>query len=140
MLKIAVLGGTGGMGSLFSEFWKKVGFEVNTFGSDLNELEKFSQCDVVVFATPKDKFEEILTKIKTALEAGQMANRLEFSEDDQKIVKGLNLMTTKPILYALNKKTGGDNLDDKNDDRYTKLIDYFQENSFTYVKVDAILN
>jgi GTP-binding protein YchF len=88
--------------------------------------------------TPESKKElEILTKIAQTLEEGRMANRLEWEEDDQKTVKGLNLLTTKPILYALNKKTGGDNLDDKNDERYTKLIDYFQENSFTYVKVDA---
>lgn len=80
---------------------------------------------------------DILTKIKVTLDEGQMANRLEWDEDDYKIVKGLNLLTTKPILYALNKKTGGDNLDDKNDEKYIKLIDYFQENSFTYVKVDA---
>jgi GTP-binding protein YchF len=80
---------------------------------------------------------EILTKIKQTLENGQMVNRLEFDEDEEKIVKGLNLLTIKPILYALNKKTGGENLDDNNDERYTKLIDYFQENSFTYTKVDA---
>lgn len=80
---------------------------------------------------------DILTKISATLEEGKMANRLEWNEDDEKIVKTLNLLTTKPILYALNKKTGGNNLDDNNDERYTKLIDYFQENSFTYVKVDA---
>lgn len=80
---------------------------------------------------------EVLTKIKTVLDSGQMANRLEFTEEEAKLVKGLNLLTTKSILYALNKKTGGDNLDDMNDERYAKLIDYFQENSFTYVKVDA---
>jgi ribosome-binding ATPase len=80
---------------------------------------------------------EILIKIKTVLDSGQMANRLEFNEDDLKMVKGLNLMTTKPILYALNKKTGGNNLDDNNDERYQKLIKYFEENNFTYVKVDA---
>jgi GTP-binding protein YchF len=80
---------------------------------------------------------DLLTKIKKTLDEGKMANRLEFSEDEEKIIKGLNLLTTKPILYALNKKTGGNNLDDNNDERYTKLIDYFQENSFTYIKVDA---
>lgn len=80
---------------------------------------------------------ELLTKIKTVIDSGQMANRIQFNEDDEKIVRTFNLMTTKPILYALNKKTGGKNLDDLNDDRYTKLIDYFQENSYTYVKVDA---
>ena len=80
---------------------------------------------------------ENLTKIKEVLERGQMANRVDFNEEDLKIIKTFNLMTTKPILYALNKKTGGKNLDDTNDERYLKLIDYFQENNFTYIKVDA---
>jgi hypothetical protein len=80
---------------------------------------------------------EVLTKIKEVLELGRMANQLDFDEDETKIVKGLHLMTAKSILYALNKQTGGKNLDDMNDPRYIKLIDYFQEHNFTYVKVDA---
>ena len=80
---------------------------------------------------------DILTKIKKVLDSGQMANRLEFTEEEAKLVKGLNLLTTKQILYALNKQTGGNNLDDNNDERYIKLIDFFQKNSFPYVKVDA---
>lgn len=80
---------------------------------------------------------ELLTKVLQTLEGGQMVNRLELNEDEEKMVKSLNLMTSKPIIFALNKKTGGENLDDKNDPKYEKLIDFFQENSYTYVKVDA---
>lgn len=83
------------------------------------------------------KEQDVLTKVKEVLEREQMANRLDLAEDEIKILKGLHFMTIKPILYALNKQTGGKNLDDMNDERYIKLIDYFQENSFTYVKVDA---
>ena len=79
----------------------------------------------------------VLVKIEQTLSEGNMANRLEFSEDEEKIVKQLNLLTIKPILFALNKKTGGENLDDVNNERYTKLIDYFQQHSYTYIKVDA---
>lgn len=80
---------------------------------------------------------DLLTKVKEVLESEKMANQLELDEDETKLLKGLHLMSAKPILYALNKKTGGKNLDDLNDDRYIKLIDYFQEHNFTYVKVDA---
>ncbi len=83
------------------------------------------------------KESEVLIKAKQVLEVEQMVNRLELDEEETKILKGLHLMTAKPILYALNKKTGGQNLDDMNDPRYIKLIDYFQEHNFTYVKVDA---
>lgn len=80
---------------------------------------------------------DVLIKVKEVLELGKMANQLEMDEDESKLIKGLHLMSIKPILYALNKKTGGKNLDDMNDERYIKLIDYFQEHNFTYVKVDA---
>ncbi len=83
------------------------------------------------------KEQDILTKVKEVLESERMANQLEVDEDEEKILRGLHLMSAKPILYALNKKTGGKNLDDMNDERYTKLIDYLQEHNFTYVKVDA---
>lgn len=83
------------------------------------------------------KEQDILTKVKEVLESEKMANQLELDEEEEKILKGLHLMSAKPILYALNKKTGGKNLDDMNDERYTKLIDYLQEHNFTYVKVDA---
>jgi ribosome-binding ATPase len=80
---------------------------------------------------------DILTKIQKTLSDGQMANKLDFNEDEEKFVKQLTLLTAKPIIFALNKQTGGENLDDSNDEKYEKLIDYFQENSYTYIKVDA---
>lgn len=80
---------------------------------------------------------DVLTKVKEVLELEKMANQLTLDEEETKILKGLHLMSAKPVLYALNKQSGGKNLDDMNDPRYTKLIDYFQEHSFTYVKVDA---
>lgn len=45
---------------------------------------------------------EVLKKIKPALEEGTPVRSLEFSEDEQKIVKGLFLLTTKPVLYVAN--------------------------------------
>jgi GTP-binding protein YchF len=83
------------------------------------------------------KESEVLIKAKEVLELERMVNQLELDEEETKILRGLHLMTAKPILYALNKQTGGKNLDDLNDSRYIKLIDYFQENNFTYVKLDA---
>jgi len=47
---------------------------------------------------------ELLEKIKTQLSAGQPARELEFDEEDIKIVKTLNLLSLKPIIYVLNTK------------------------------------
>ena len=43
----------------------------------------------------------------------------------------------KPFLYVLNKQSGGKNLDELNDERFQKLINYFKDNRFNYVIVDA---
>ena len=72
MLKIAILGGTGGMGSLFADFWKNAGYEILVLGSDLKDLEKISKCEIIVFAVPKNKFEEILSKVSLFLNKNQI--------------------------------------------------------------------
>lgn len=52
----------------------------------------------------KDAKEEfaVLEKIKPALEDGIPVRALEFDEDEQKIVTGLFLLTSKPVLYVAN--------------------------------------
>lgn len=44
----------------------------------------------------------IFDRIKPALEEGIPVRTLEFNEDEQKIVNGLFLLTTKPVLYVAN--------------------------------------
>lgn len=52
----------------------------------------------------KDSVEElaVFDKIKPALEEGLPVRSLEFNEDEQEIVDGLFLLTSKPILYVAN--------------------------------------
>lgn len=83
------------------------------------------------------KLQEILERLKVHLEDEKLANRLSLTDDEQKLVKELHLITMKPFLYVLNKQHGGKNLDEMNDDRFQKLIAYFNEHKFNYVIVDA---
>ncbi len=48
------------------------------------------------------KEKEILEKIQTMLESGKAARNLEIKEDELIFIKSLNLLTIKPIIYALN--------------------------------------
>ncbi|WP_173918116.1 redox-regulated ATPase YchF [Halobacillus sp. Marseille-Q1614] len=61
---------------------------------------------VAKMARQKDKDavaeQTVLEKVKDALENEQPARAVEFSSDQQKIVKGLHLLTSKPILYVAN--------------------------------------
>lgn len=44
----------------------------------------------------------VLNKIKPVLEDGKSVRSIDFSDDEQKIVKGLFLLTSKPVLYVAN--------------------------------------
>jgi GTP-binding protein YchF len=78
-----------------------------------------------------------LLKLEKILEEGKLANTIEFNEKELVAVKSLHLLTMKPIIYVLNKKAGGTNLDELNDDRYQKLLKFFKESNSQYVIVDA---
>lgn len=43
-----------------------------------------------------------LTKLKEAFEAEKPARSVEFTEEEMKFVKGMNLLTIKPVLYVAN--------------------------------------
>ncbi|MBU4480229.1 redox-regulated ATPase YchF [Patescibacteria group bacterium] len=90
---------------------------------------------------------EILQKIEIALDGGKFASSVEMNEEELKTVKQFHLLTMKPILYVLNKKAGGNNLDEmennpdllnaKGQSSYDELIKFFNETSSKYIKVDA---
>jgi small GTP-binding protein len=47
-------------------------------------------------------------------------------------------LATKPVLYVLNKEAGGHNLDENpSDERWVRLMEYFEEKGAQYVIVDA---
>lgn len=79
----------------------------------------------------------LLEKIKPALEAGKLASTVVPNEFELPFLKHLHLLTSKKILYVLNKKTGGKNLDEMKDERFTKLITFIKESGSDYVIVDA---
>ena len=54
-----------------------------------------------------------------------------------KLLRDSHFITMKPILYVLNKQSGGKNLDEMKDGRFEKLTEYFKVNKFHYVVVDA---
>ena len=68
-----------------------------------------------------------LTKIKDCLEAGKLAQTADLDEFELVEAKKLCLLTMKPILYVLNKKSGGKNLDELNDERWQKLMNFLKE-------------
>jgi len=74
--------------------------------SDLESVNKRYARVEKIARTQKDKDSvaefNVLQKIKPVLEDGKSARTIEFTEEEQKVVKGLFLLTTKPVLYVAN--------------------------------------
>lgn len=79
----------------------------------------------------------ILAKIASVLEDGKLISSVDLSEEERVITKQLSLLTAKPFIYVLNKKAGAVNLDEKNDERFQRLIDFLEGSNSQYVIVDA---
>jgi len=82
-------------------------------------------------------FAEILERIDAQLDKGELVSQLEFKDDEKKFVKSLNLLTSKPFMYVCNKKAGMPNLDDLNDERWQRLLAFFEETGAIWTIVDA---
>jgi len=50
------------------------------------------------------RLKNLLEKIKTALENGKAARELEYDDEEKVILKSLNLLSIKPIMYVVNYK------------------------------------
>ncbi|MGN1279777.1 MAG: redox-regulated ATPase YchF [Limosilactobacillus sp.] len=62
----------------------------------------------------------VLNKIKPVLEAGKSVRSIDFSDDEKKIVKGLFLLTSKPVLYVAN--ISEDDMADPDNSKYMAAI------------------
>ena len=65
----------------------------------------------------------ILDKLKPVLEEGQSARTIEFTEEEEKIVKSLFLLTSKPVLYVAN--VDEDTVADPDSNEYVQIVRNF---------------
>jgi len=82
---------------------------------------------------------DALAKLDETLAAGKLARDTQLSEKELEAVKQLHLITMKPMMYILNRKAGGHNLDEMNNDRWHELKNYLDESGAGYVLVDAAI-
>ncbi|HTH92905.1 MAG TPA: redox-regulated ATPase YchF [Candidatus Paceibacterota bacterium] len=79
-----------------------------------------------------------LGRLEAALEAGKLANTVDdLTEEESKMVKQLNLLTTKKFLYGLNKRSGTANLDETDAEKFKELTDTIIASGAQYVVLDA---
>ncbi len=78
-----------------------------------------------------------LAKLAQGFAAGKLALHAGLTDDERKLVASLNLLTMKPILYALNKKSSGHNLDELADGRAERAYELIAALGGRHVFVDA---
>lgn len=78
-----------------------------------------------------------LVKLEQGFAAGKLALHAGLTDEEKKLVSSLNLLTMKPILYALNRKSGGHNLDEAADGRAERAYELIKTLGGRYVFVDA---
>src|SRR3989338_4836075 len=80
---------------------------------------------------------DLLRKIVPALQAGRPARSVSLDAGERENAKTLHLLTMKPMLYVLNRKSGALNIDAEGGPRWRELKDFLDSNKAQYVIVDA---
>ena len=92
--------------------------------SDLESVDK--HIDRVKKLLKGDKKYQIdlnlFEKIKKALEDGKFANTVEMNDDELNIMRSIQLLTNKPVIYACNV-SDTDFVDGKNNNPYVSLVE-----------------
>ncbi|MGX7025360.1 redox-regulated ATPase YchF [Vagococcus hydrophili] len=94
--------------------------------ADLESVDKrLSRVSKIAKTKDKEAVAElaVLEKIKPVLEAGKSARSIEFADEELPIVKGLFLLTTKPVLYVAN--VAEDEVADADNNDYVKQVKDF---------------
>ncbi|MFT6361272.1 MAG: GTP-binding protein YchF [Candidatus Paceibacteria bacterium] len=79
----------------------------------------------------------VCQKVLVVLENEELANSIDLNEDDQKTLKSLQLLTSKPVMYGLNKKTGGKNLDVTDPEKFATITVEIAASGSEFVIIDA---
>ncbi|KKB44148.1 redox-regulated ATPase YchF [Bacillus thermotolerans] len=107
--------------------------------ADLETVEK-RLTRVAKLAKQKDKAavaeNDVLEKLKEALESNKPARSVELSEEQERIAKQLHLLTAKPILYVAN--VGEEDIADPSQNEYVqKVREYAAEENAEVIVVCA---
>ncbi|MDW0111240.1 redox-regulated ATPase YchF [Sporosarcina aquimarina] len=96
--------------------------------ADMESVDKRLQ-RVAKMAKQKDKEamieEPILLKLRDAFEAGESARSVELTPEETAVVKGMHLLTIKPMLYVAN--VSEDEIADAENNEYVQVVRDFAE-------------
>jgi small GTP-binding protein len=104
----------------------------NEFLSNIREVDAIAHV-VRIFDNPNiAQVEETINPVRDI----ELINT-ELQLADLEAKDKTRLLATKPMLYVLNKESGGHNIDELQDGRWKELMDFFAKTKAQYVIVDA---
>ena len=103
--------------------------------ADLETVEKrIDRSSKMIKADKKYQFElDTWKKVREALQNGKMARSLDYSEEEQEVIKDAFLLTMKPILYVAN--VSEEQLSDDNDANVKAVEEYAKQDNAEVIKL-----
>ena len=103
--------------------------------ADLETVEKrIDRSSKMIKADKKYQFElDTWKKVREALQNGKMARSLDYSEEEQEVIKDAFLLTMKPILYVAN--VSEEQLSDDNDANVKAVEEYARQDKAEVIKL-----
>lgn len=83
--------------------------------------------------------DSVLTKVSKILVGDKLISQFldDFNEDEMVELKKLQFLTAKPVLFALNKDSTGENVDGNDNEDWENLMNFFEENNSKYIIIDG---
>lgn len=78
-----------------------------------------------------------LRKIVAILQSGKPLRAVTLDEHEKAASRSLHLLTLKPVLYVLNRKSGAVNVDAENGERWRELTSFFRTSGDPVIFFDA---
>ena len=103
--------------------------------ADLETVEKrIDRASKLIKGDKKYQFEfDTWKKVREALQEGKPARSLEYSEEEQEVIKDAFLLTMKPILYVAN--VSEEQLADENDANVNAVKEYAKQDKAEVIKL-----
>ena len=103
--------------------------------ADLETVEKrIDRSSKMIKADKKYQFElDTWKKVREALQNGKMARSLDYSEEEQEVIKDAFLLTMKPILYVAN--VSEEQLSDDNDANVKAVEEYAKQDKAEVIRL-----
>jgi len=81
----------------------------------------------------------LLERLADHLGNEELARTLDMSDEEKDLVHQLHLLTMKSMIFGLNTKTDGDNINVSDPDKFTELVEYIDTLDAKWVLIDAAL-